>query len=331
VRTLSAFLALALTSGSALAVDFLEPVVPTEPGVIGDEFSWTGFYAGLNAGWGFGGNEKFRFQHQPNYCNSFFCDEADRNFEHVNDNFELNGLLAGAHAGARYQTGNFVLGIEGEFKWSGISDDNGGGPGDDSDCDFAANEGFSRELGIDLHASFDCGHVDIDWFGTVDLQAGVAVERALFYILGGFAGGGVDYNVGFRDIRDYAFETEVDAGSSVPVPGVVRGRRILEGEVEHNDTEWGYTLGGGIDFAITDTITIGLQYKYLNLGAFGDDNGSDDGDGEIAVHIREQTFTGDPLTPFGKVRKFDERGRGGLSDEPTVDFHTLHARVSFKF
>ncbi len=61
--------------------------------------SWTGFYVGLNAGYGFG----------------------DANWSGVNDP-EPSGFLVGGTIGYNLQTGSWVWGIEGDLAWANIDD-----------------------------------------------------------------------------------------------------------------------------------------------------------------------------------------------------------------
>jgi len=75
MRMISGLLGLALMSSSALAADLLEPVVPVEPVVVPEAFSWTGGYVGLNAGWAFEAN-------WDDDDDDFFDDDDGRRFWH---------------------------------------------------------------------------------------------------------------------------------------------------------------------------------------------------------------------------------------------------------
>ena len=84
------------------------------------------------------------------------------------------------------------------------------------------------------------------WFGTARGRVGFAVDRALFYATGGLAYGGHQngvtayYNDGTNPTAAY--------NSSSNSSGV------------------GYTLGGGIEYAITPTWTIKGEYLWVDLG-----------------------------------------------------------------
>jgi len=64
-------------------------------------FSWTGFYLGINGGYGFG---------QSNWSNP--------NFAAPTGNFNTSGFLIGGTLGANYQMGAFVIGLEGDGDWN---------------------------------------------------------------------------------------------------------------------------------------------------------------------------------------------------------------------
>ena len=64
-------------------------------------FSWTGFYLGINGGYGFG---------QSNWSNP--------NFAAPTGNFNTSGFLIGGTLGANYQIGSFVIGLEGDGDWN---------------------------------------------------------------------------------------------------------------------------------------------------------------------------------------------------------------------
>ncbi len=78
------------------------PVTPLykSPTYIPAIFSWTGYYIGLSAGWGWGSGT--------------FTDP----FVPVGGNPRLSGFLVGGTTGINYQIGSVVLGVEGDFTGS---------------------------------------------------------------------------------------------------------------------------------------------------------------------------------------------------------------------
>ena len=161
---LSSVALLGLASG-AMAADLPSRRAPAPIIAAVPVFTWTGFYVGVNAGYGWNTNDDFIFN--------------DVRYDLGDD----GGFVGGAQAGYNYQIGSFVVGLEGDIQYA----DFGGDDRFDFDRDGIADDDFNNS----------------DWFGTVRARAGVAFDRALIYATGGFAfaddatgwtvGGGVEY------------------------------------------------------------------------------------------------------------------------------------------
>jgi outer membrane immunogenic protein len=140
---------LALYVGSAAAADLpLAPApVPMAPVAYAPAaiYNWTGFYVGGHAGAGFAG--------------SSWSDP----FTGASNTFGSGvGFLGGGQVGANYQLNRLVLGVEGDFSWTGLN-----GSGTDS-------------LG-------DAISTNTKWTSTVTGRVGAAFDRLLVYGKGGVA------------------------------------------------------------------------------------------------------------------------------------------------
>ncbi|HEV7256019.1 MAG TPA: outer membrane protein [Mesorhizobium sp.] len=158
---------LAGASSTALAADAIVDI-PEAPIAIVDTFTWTGFYVGLHAGYGFGDTE----------TEYYIGDDAFGNtagFE-PNQDYDIDGFLGGVQVGYNHQINNLVLGVEADFSFSNIEGESG---------DIFTTPG--QEGGFYT--------TDVDWFGTVRGRLGFAVDRTLFYGTGGFAYGQVENSV----------------------------------------------------------------------------------------------------------------------------------------
>jgi outer membrane immunogenic protein len=95
-------LSLAVLSGSAKAADLAYPYQPpiNKAPIYAPVFTWTGFYVGINGGYGFG-----------------------RSRWDSLDTIEVSGGLIGGTGGYNYQYNQFVFGVEGDLAWSGIEGD----------------------------------------------------------------------------------------------------------------------------------------------------------------------------------------------------------------
>jgi outer membrane immunogenic protein len=127
-------------------------------------FSWTGFYVGGNIGGGLG---------QNNFGN--LSTVAGGPSSGVpGGNGTISGILGGIQGGYNYQMGWAVVGIEGEFDWSGLSGHTIGHPGD--------------AVGDQM--------VQNTWLASVTGRVGGIVgENTLVYLKGGPAWANFKYNV----------------------------------------------------------------------------------------------------------------------------------------
>lgn len=187
--------AAALYAFPAMAADLpaTTPAVAPSPVYTPAPFSWTGFYAGVNAGYSWG-----RFGRGT----SALIGKA-------------NGGTFGGTLGYNFQSGNFVGGVEGDLNWAG----NSGGR------NFA---GPVRTSGKQ------------QWFGTLRARAGVGVERALIYVTGGYAFGNVKMRV-----------------NDTTIPLITSA----------SHTRHGYVIGGGLEYAFTNNISVKTEYLFTRYGS----------------------------------------------------------------
>lgn len=159
-------------------------------------FSWSGFYAGVNAGYGFGS----------------FGSLGNVSFDKP-DGFTVGGTL-----GYNHQINSLVLGAEGDFNWSGMKSSG------------------SIPTTVPVYYSGSA-----KWLGTARVRAGFAADRALVYATAGYAGASI--KTGFTQAL---------------VGGTVSGS---ESSMSH-----GWAVGGGIEYAFTNQISVKAEYLYVSLG-----------------------------------------------------------------
>jgi outer membrane immunogenic protein len=139
-------------------------------------FTWTGFYVGVNAGYGWQNNDNNSSIFVP--AGTFVTAPlASGTVTFADDDGE--GFVGGGQIGYNYQMGSFVLGVEADLQWADL-----GGSGGTA----FVPAGFPASF---VPAGTAGG---IDWFGTVRARAGFAFGQALVYATGGFAYGGADDN-----------------------------------------------------------------------------------------------------------------------------------------
>jgi outer membrane immunogenic protein len=163
-RLLGLLAATALTTAglSAASAADLPQAPPPAPIIAAPIFTWTGFYAGVNAGWGWReDNEQTVILNGAVPGTLFFPGNGD------------GGFVGGAQIGYNFQTGSFVWGVEADIQWA--------------DTDQAEDVAF---IPAGAPGTFIPGEFDnnlSDWFGTVRVRGGVAFDRVLVYATGGVA------------------------------------------------------------------------------------------------------------------------------------------------
>lgn len=122
----------------------------------------------------------------------------------------------------------------------------------------SSTEGFSSSYAV-----------EIDWFGTLRGRLGYAQDNVLFYGTGGAAYGKIAYSDSNSDGFDAAL----------------------------TETNLGWTAGAGVEYGITETVTLKTEYLYVDLGS---------------LKSTDLLFTGDRI-------------------ELDTAFHTLKTGLNYKF
>ncbi|MEA1831046.1 outer membrane beta-barrel protein [Methylobacterium durans] len=154
--TLAALLPASLDGASAADLPRREAPLPALP--IPPAFTWTGFYLGVNAGYGFRG------------APSTFGDATYGTV--TQSSRDRGGFLGGVQAGYTYQVSpgsGLVLGLETDFQGTAFA------------------KADAAYLGTTPYYSVA---PNVDYFGTVRGRVGYAFDRVLIYGTGGFAYGG---------------------------------------------------------------------------------------------------------------------------------------------
>ena len=231
-----AALAGVLVAGSALAADLPRRAAPPPVFQPVPVFTWTGFYAGFNAGYGFGTQDN----RAPTVigvpaASGLFTNAASGNTGVLafGNNRSSDGFVGGGQVGYNYQFtpgSGFVVGLEADAQYA----------------DFGRNRNrFAATPGLNAGSLVfnPNGVSSLDYFGTVRGRLGYAFDRTLVYATGGFAYG---------------------AGG---------GRQF--GTANTDDFQTGYAVGGGVEYALpTDSflnffkssaVTFKVEGLYVNL------------------------------------------------------------------
>src|SRR5690349_21869302 len=97
-------------SGMASAADLAaRPYTKAPPPVVA-VYNWTGFYIGAHAGWT-ESETRYDFNTAGHY--NLLAGDSFR--------YNTNGFMGGGHAGYNWQTGQFVLGLEGSISYTDLN------------------------------------------------------------------------------------------------------------------------------------------------------------------------------------------------------------------
>lgn len=218
--------AVMLVAGPALAADLPARVAPA-PYVAAPIFTWTGFYVGLNAGAGWNNNGGSL---------STNINTLNHPIYGGNGGGDDTGFTGGLQAGYNMQFGSFVAGLEADINY--IDRNNG-------------SSGVFPALGNTAGTDFRISRGDADnWFGTLRARMGFAFDRALIFGTGGLAFGGGRGDVSISQ-RNYA-ATGAPGFASISASG--------------DDDNMGWTLGGGLEWAFTNSMSFKMEYMHVSLG-----------------------------------------------------------------
>jgi outer membrane immunogenic protein len=227
----------ACMGGPAIGADLPveAPLYVERPPAVG-RLNWTGFYFGANLG----------YARSPGSTDIVVAGVPLFSLSQT-----MSGVIGGVQAGANWQTGNAVLGIEGDFQGTSQS-------------------GSSSMNVVDLTGAINIPGAavtavtseKISSFATLRGRIGVAAGHSLFYV----TGGGAFWNW----------------SSSLTVTGL--------GAASLSHFQPGGAIGGGIDVAITDAWTVRGEYLYLQSSKISDTPFAARADVVVNSRIRDNVF-----------------------------------------
>ncbi len=248
-------LAIAAVAGSALvsgvaaanAADMaVKAPIPMAPAA----FSWTGFYIGANVGGAW----------TPNNGGSDFgplfpgfivlAPQAAIPTVFPGQLASLGGagssstgVIGGGQIGYNWQVNQFVLGVEADGVGTGLHGSSA-----------SATRTFGPPLilaTVNQTVTVDFGH--IDWMASFRGRAGFAANQALFYVTGGAAVAGIGGST-----------TTVTNGPGIAIPA-----GTFSASNGGSSTRWGWTVGGGIEWAFNQNWSVAGEYRYTDFGNRG--------------------------------------------------------------
>jgi outer membrane immunogenic protein len=241
INALLAIAALATGSaGAAMAADLPMRSAPPAPYYAAPVFTWSGFYAGINAGASFDNRAGLATPNGFTPANGFFNAAAPgAGFGPFRGPSSGVGFVGGGQIGYNIQNGMFVYGLEADIDYFGQGSS---GSRTFADTNVYPAPGSTFAL---------YGRSGNGYLGTVRGCLGLAAfDRTLLYVTGGLAYG--DYGTSYR-LGQF---TNGAGGNVVNYTGNAG-----------NGTRVGYTIGAGVEYALTQNISAKVEYLYTNLGS----------------------------------------------------------------
>jgi outer membrane immunogenic protein len=180
--------------------------------------AWAGLYTGVNGGYAWGTGNELTGTADVTSCARFGCTTTPYS---ANAHFTADGGFGGGQVGYNWQRERLVYGVEADIQGA----------------DASGSAAVTPFAGTSALAS-----TSLDWFGTVRGRLGYAAfDRALLYVTGGFAYGGVE-------------ERLTLTGSLHATPA------------EASQVATGYVVGGGIEYAFSPAWSVKAEYQFIDLG-----------------------------------------------------------------
>jgi outer membrane immunogenic protein len=260
---------LALVDTAALAADLpskkAATLLPPPP-------LWTGFYAGLNAGYGFAANSSstsvvWGVPGPSDYWSTNRETEAPATALGSGGALsgyapiKQSGFIGGGQIGYNYQYGSsFVIGLETDIQGGGLRG-SGRHIGAGAEIQSASNltngnyiEASSNAWG---GATINAG---VDWLGTVRGRVGYLVSPTLLI----FGTGGLTYGGVYGNVTNYAYVTTTSSDEDGPAG--YGANHTFFGGGSRSQTRVGWNAGGGIEWLFAPNWSVKAEAIYWSLG-----------------------------------------------------------------
>ena len=256
-KTIGLAFATATIAGSAFAADL--PSRRMAPAYVAPApvFTWTGFYAGLNAGYTWAGSNTVNLSSAPistfpRIINGFPVRASIAAALATTGSVpaQSSGFIGGGQIGWNYQfSSSFLAGVETDVQ--GVAAARSSGSLTNA-VDALSGAGFP---GNNVIAQSTANN-RLKWLGTLRGRLGyLPTQSLLLYVTGGLAYGGVSSNVNIFG---------ANAGFNL---GLCCANPTFGSQISGPSTRVGYTLGGGGEWMFAQNWSLKVEYLYYDLGS----------------------------------------------------------------
>ena len=224
----------AISAATASAADLPMQTYKSAP-VVSQVYNWTGFYIGVNGGYGWGTQDPL----------TLVSNRFDRN------SFNISGGMFGGTVGAQIQQGYVVLGLEGDLDWANVK-----GSGISNPAIAGIGQGITLNIASNISA-----------VGTARARFGVAMNNWLFYGTGGAAF--VKSSANGTSIAGVACGTAgvlTNCNASSWRPGLAAGLGAEWAFAQNWSAKLEYlyiaSVGSGVSTDHLNTIRAGINYRF---------------------------------------------------------------------
>lgn len=197
--------------------------------------NWTGCTIGANAGW-IGGADRLTTYPGPTVGPPPGLTPAEIALvTHRHASRNSAGFSGGAQAGCNWQDAGsrLVLGVEVDFNAARLKEQSA-----------TVYPPTTVNAIVDIPSHVESVTKKLDWYSTIRGRWGLAHDRWLGYVTGGLAVAHVESSLDW-----------INDGSSIFTGSDSR-------------TRFGWTVGGGIEYALTGQWSARLEYVYVDVGTF---------------------------------------------------------------
>jgi len=229
----AAFAACVSVCGFAKATDLFTPT--PEPEYLPPAL-WTGFYFGGHAGWSWG---KMDVHDVYNYGGD---PEAD-------NSVDISGLIAGIQIGYNFRNSNLVYGVEADLGYLDLS---GKKSADLPNSSYIDDNPHNDTPNNDINGTYSLSG---GFYGDLTGRLGYVADRTLLYLKGGAAFLKTDFDSHY--VGANCTTTHTCSGTANP--------SIFD--FSNSETLFGWTLGVGVEYALSSSLSLKLEYQHFDFGS----------------------------------------------------------------